>query len=93
MAEAITREMVDLMLDYERLNRQTALIESQLESHQLRVAVTEARYRTGQGSTTSMIGLWQRMEDLAVRGSEKRIEQDQIKRALEILTGETDPIF
>lgn len=92
-AESITRDVIDLVLAHEKLDRQAELIESQLESHLLRVAVAEARYRTGQGATSSMIGLWQRTEDLVTRGSEKRIEQTQVKRALEILMGETDPIF
>ena len=90
VAEALTREVVDLVLDYEQLDRQAELIASQLESHRLRVAVAEARYRTGQGSTSSMIGMWQRTEDLTVRCSEKRIGQAQMGRELEVLTGNED---
>ncbi len=90
VAEELTREVVDLVLDYERLDRQAVLIESQLESHRLRVEVAEARYRTGQGSTNSMIGMWQRTEDLTVRCSEKRIGQAQVERELEVLTGYED---
>ena len=93
VAEGITREVVDLVLEYERLGRQAELIESQLESQQLRVAVTEARYRTGQGLMSSMIGLWQRSEDLMARYQEKRNEQVWVERELEILIGDTDQIF
>ena len=70
VAEGLTRDVVGLVLDYERLDRQAVLIASQLESHRLRVAVAEARYRMGQGATESMIRLWQRTEDLAARCSE-----------------------
>ena len=89
VAEEITREVVELVLEYEQLGRRADLFASQLESHRLRVAVAEARYRTGQGSTSSMIGLWQRTEDLAARCQEKRISQIQTVRELELLVGLT----
>ena len=88
VAEDITREVVGLVLDYEQLDRQAALMASQLESYRLRVAVAEAQYRTGQGSTTTMIGLWQQAEDLAARCQEQRIGQAQNVRELEMLTGD-----
>lgn len=90
VAEGIAREIVDLVMNYERLDRQAILLASQLESHQLQVAVAEARYRTGQGATTSMIGLWQRTVELTARCSEYRIGQAQDIRELEILIGEED---
>lgn len=90
VAEGIAREIVDLVLNYEHLDRQAMLLASQLESHRLQVAVAEARYRTGQGSTTSMIGLWQQTADLAARCSEHRIGQAQDIRNLEILIGESE---
>ena len=88
VAEALTRDVVDLVLDYEQLNRRTDLIASHIESHRLRVAVAESRYRTGQGSTSNMIGLWQRSEDLAGQCQEQQIEQVQVKRELETLVGD-----
>ncbi|MFG6107182.1 hypothetical protein U2F10_33410 [Leptothoe sp. EHU-05/26/07-4] len=90
VTEGIAREIVDLVLNYEHLDRQAMLLVSQLESHRLQVAVAEARYRTGQGATTSMIGLWQRTADLAARCSEYRIGQAQDIQNLEILIGETE---
>ncbi|WP_250565807.1 TolC family protein [Adonisia turfae] len=90
VAEGITREIVDLVLNYEHLDRQAMLLASQLESHRLQVAVAEARYRTGQGTTTSMIGLWQRTAELTARCSEHCIGQAQDIRELEILIGEED---
>ena len=88
VAEGITREVVDLVLNYEMLGRQAALIASQMETHQLQVTVRESAYRTGQGSTESMLSLWQRTEDLEARCLEHRIGQAQSRRELEVLTGE-----
>lgn len=88
VAEEITREVVELVLDYEKLGRRVDLISSQVDSHRLRVLVAEAKYRTGQGSTESMIRLWQRTEDLEARCFEYRIGQAQTRRELEILIGE-----
>ena len=88
IAEEITSDVVDLVLDYEMLGRRADLMRSQIDSHRLRVSVAEAKYRTGQGSTEFMIRLWQRTEDLEARCSESLIGQAQHRRELAILTGE-----
>ena len=89
-AEFIAGEIVGLVLSYEKLDREAELIESQLQNHLLQVAIQEARYRTGQGSTRNMLMLWQRSEDLAARCIERRIGQAQDRRQLEIWIGEAD---
>lgn len=88
-AEA-TGNVVELVLDDEQLGRKAGLIVSQLETHRLRVSVRASAYRTGQGSTESMLRLWQRTEDLAARCQEQRISQVQTVRELEVLLGEND---
>ena len=89
-AQSIAEEVVDLVLDYEKLGREVELIRSQLQSHLLQVGVYEARYRTGLGATSTMIRLWQRTDDLNSRCVEKHIGKDQIVRQLEILIVETE---
>ncbi|MEM9483408.1 MAG: hypothetical protein AAGA83_06920 [Cyanobacteria bacterium P01_F01_bin.116] len=90
VAEGIAQDVVDLVLDYEKLGRQADLIASQLETHRLRVTVRESAYRTGQGSTESMLSLWQRTEDLEARCQERLIGQAQVIRELEVLVDDED---
>ncbi len=90
VAEGIAHEVVGLVLDYEKLDRQADLSASQLETHRLRVTVRESAYRTGQSSTESMLSLWQRTEDLEARCQERLIGQAQVVRELEVLVGGED---
>ncbi|MEL7053986.1 MAG: hypothetical protein AAGM45_19680 [Cyanobacteria bacterium J06588_5] len=87
VAEELTRDVVDLVLKYEKLGREIELVQSQLETHRMRTAVMEAAYRSGGGSTTSMLSVWQRTETLVARAQEKQILQVQIERELETLIG------
>ena len=89
-AEFIAAEVVGLVLSYEKLGREAELIESQLQNHLLQVAIQEARYRTGQGSTRNMLLLWQRTETLEARCAERLIGQSQDRRQLEIWIGESE---
>lgn len=82
----ITREVVDRVLAYEKLDRQLALTVTQHETQQQRQAVMEAAYRTGDGSTSQMLTVWQRAEDIAARLEEQRITQTQYRQQLESLT-------
>lgn len=86
IAENLAREVVEAVLNYERLERELSLIDSQLMTHLQRVGVMEASYRTGQGSTTTMLSVWQRTEELSAALEEKRIAQSQVQRGLEVLT-------
>ena len=70
-------EVLGLVLAYEKLEQQLIGVRSQLTSHRQRVAVLEASYRTGEGSTSQMIGLWQRTEDIEARIRETEISQSQ----------------
>jgi hypothetical protein len=80
-------QVTDLLLGMEKSERQMALLQSQILSHQQRVAVMEAGYRTGQGSTTQMIGVWQQDEDLQSRLTEAQVNREQSVRKLSELTG------
>ena len=87
VAEGLGRDVIRLVLRWERLERDVELLDSQLLTQRQRVSVLEAGYRTGGGSTTSMLSAWQRTEDLAARREEKAIEQSQVKRELAQLVG------
>ena len=87
VAEGLGRDIIRLVLRWERLERDAELLDSQLLTQRQRVAVLEAGYRTGAGSTPSMLSEWQRTEDLAVRRGEKVIEQSQVQRELAQLVG------
>ena len=87
VAEALTREIIDLVLAYEKTVRKGELLASQLETQSQRVAVREATYRTGHSSTESMLSLWQRTDDLEARCGENRIDSQLIVTELEALLG------
>jgi hypothetical protein len=59
VATEVAQQVVEQVLAYERLGRELALLESQIETQQLQQAVLEAAYRTGQGSTVHLLGVWQ----------------------------------
>ena len=85
VAESLAREVVDGVLEYEALGRRLELLESQLETQLQRQAVMEVAYRTGQGSTGTMLSVWQRTEELQAQIEEVGIEREQGVRALEVL--------
>ncbi|MEM8613095.1 MAG: hypothetical protein AAGF93_13830 [Cyanobacteria bacterium P01_H01_bin.105] len=87
-AQHIADDVVGLVLSYEKLGREYELLHSRLKTHLLQVQVMEAQYRTGQGSTSRMLTMWQRTDDLTARCDEKRIGQAQDRRELGILAGE-----
>lgn len=85
VAENLARDIIDAVLCYEKLGREVALIASQLETQQQRrVSIMESAYRTGRGSTTSMLSIWQRTEDLEARQQEQVVLQEQAKQTLDI---------
>lgn len=83
VSEAIAQDIVDLVLDWERLGRRLELMDTQLQTQQQREAVMEAAYRTGSGSTSSMLITWQRTEDMEARLLEWQVEQTQTRQELE----------
>ncbi|MEM6424235.1 MAG: hypothetical protein AAF728_03605 [Cyanobacteria bacterium P01_D01_bin.128] len=85
VAESLGREVIDRVLDYEELDRRLESLNGQLATHEQRVAVYEVKYRTGQGSTTTMLSYWQRTDDLQARIEEVEIDQGQTVRELEVL--------
>ncbi|MFG6100562.1 TolC family protein [Leptothoe sp. ISB3NOV94-8A] len=86
-AQHIADEVVSLVLNYEKLDREYDLLDSRLRTHLMQAQIMEAQYRTGQGSTNRMLTMWQRTDNLKARCDEKRIGQAQDRRELEILTG------
>ena len=87
VAEALARDVVGLVLEYEELGRRIELLDSQLVTQQQRQLILEAQYRTGQGSTTTMLSVWQRTEDLEARRAEKGIDQEQLLTKLARVVG------
>ena len=55
VTEVSASEVIDLVLGWERLERRVELLVSQLQNRTQRETVMEAVYRTGAGSTTSML--------------------------------------
>lgn len=85
VSEAIAQDIVGLVLDWERLERRLALMETQLQTQRQRAEVMEAAYRTGSGSTASMLVTWQRTEDMEAQLLEWQVDQSNIERQLESL--------
>lgn len=91
VTEDTAQTVVDLVLDWESLDRRVGLQIAQLQTQRQREAVVEAGYRTGSGSTTSMLSIWQRTEDLEARLLETEIDKTQIRQELEgIIYGPVD---
>ena len=85
VAESLGQEVIDLVLDYEAQTRRLENLQGQLETQLQRQALMEVAYRTGQGSTTTMLSMWQRTDDLKARLEEVEIRQGQTVRELEVL--------
>lgn len=83
----IHTQVTELVLATEKSSRLVDLLTSQLASHTQRVAVMEAEYRTGEGSTEQMIGLWQQGENLEAKLTEADLEREHSIRRLLELTG------
>ena len=88
VAEGIASDVVDLVLSHDAFIRRGNLAYSRLVTQQQRQVVQEAKYRTGQGSTDSMLRTWQRTEDLKARCEENRISHLQAIQELHIFLGE-----
>jgi outer membrane protein TolC len=80
-------EVLGLVLEVEKGDRQIALLQAQLESQRRRVAIVEVGYRLGQGETTEMMGLWQQTENLRSRLVEVEVGREQGVRRLLQVTG------
>ncbi|NEP18546.1 MAG: hypothetical protein F6J97_16865 [Leptolyngbya sp. SIO4C1] len=85
VAEAQAREVIELVLAYERLERELGLLALQIETQQLQQAVLESAYRTRQGNTVTMLRVWQQTSDLQARYDETIVVQGQIAMELEQL--------
>lgn len=87
VATALAREVIDQVLQYEQMGRQLELLDSQIVTQQHRQAVMEVGYRMGEGTTGTMLTVWQQTEDLEARRVEMAIAQEQVVVELEQLTG------
>lgn len=92
VATALAREVIDQVLQYEQLGRQLELLDSQIVTQRHRQAVMEVGYRMGEGTTGTMLTVWQQTEDLEARRVEMAIAQGRIVAELEqvVGTGEAD---
>ncbi|MBD2425538.1 hypothetical protein [Phormidium sp. FACHB-1136] len=87
VATALTREVVDQVLQYEQVGRQLGLLDTQIVTQRHQQAVMEVGYRMGQGNTNTMLSVWQRTADLEARRDEMGFTQARIVAELEQLTG------
>jgi outer membrane protein TolC len=87
VATALAQQVVERVLTYEQLGRQLELLEGQLQTQRQQVAVMEAAYRLGQGSTLNMLSLWQRTEELEAQRAEVEIQRARGVVELEQLVG------
>ncbi len=90
VAEALAREVVDQVLEYEQLGRRLELLDAQIVTQEQREAVLEVSYRMGEGSTVNMLGIWQQTEDLLAKRAELTITRERLVTELEQLTGVSD---
>jgi hypothetical protein len=87
VAEALAREVVDQVLEYEQLGRRLELLDAQIVTQEQREAVLEVSYRMGEGSTINMLGIWQQTEDMLAKRAELTIARERLVTELEQLTG------
>mgnify|MGYP001791367426 CR=1 FL=1 len=92
VAEDITSDVVDLVLSHNVFIRRGELAYTRLVTQQQREAAQEAKYRTGQSNTDSMLRTWQRTEELTARCEENRISHLRTIQDLYVLVGENPSI-
>ncbi|NJP09650.1 MAG: hypothetical protein HC866_09320 [Leptolyngbyaceae cyanobacterium RU_5_1] len=80
-------DVIDLVLGYEKAERQRSLIQSRILTHRQRVQILEVSYRVGQGTTEGMMNLWQQGEELEVQLTDATVASQQSVRKLLELTG------
>jgi hypothetical protein len=85
---SVRDEVLGLVLEVEKGDRQLELLRSQVESQGRRVAIAEVGYRLGQGETIEMMSLWQQTENLGSRLVEAEVGREQVVRKLLALVGD-----
>ena len=88
VAEDIANDVLDAVLDHQSHTLEGRMLATRVETQRQRQAVTEARYRTGQGSTDAMLRVWQRTEDIVARCDENVIQHQRVIEQLYTLVGE-----
>jgi hypothetical protein len=80
-------QVLAAVLEVERVDRQLDSMKSAQAANAQRLAVIEAGYKFGRGSTAEMIGLWQEAEAEKAQVQEVEVGRSQIIRKLSELTG------
>ncbi len=80
-------KVLRLVLDYEAASRFSALVESQLETHNFSREAFRVRYRFGYGTTEQFLGLGERGERLAEQLVTAQTKRAEAVRQLLQLTG------
>ena len=83
VATALAREVIDQVLQYEQMGRQLELLDSQIVTQRQRQAVMEVGYRMGEGTTGTMLTVWQQTEDLEARRVEMASDRERVVAELE----------
>jgi hypothetical protein len=83
VATALARELIDQVLQYEQMGRQLELLDSQIVTQRQRQAVMEVGYRMGEGTTGTMLTVWQQTEDLEARRVEMASDRERVVAELE----------
>ena len=92
VAEDLAQKVVDLVFEHKTFIRRGYLTYSRLETQRHRQAAQEAKYRTGQTNTDSMLRTWQRTEELEAKCEENRIAHLQTIQELYVFVGENPEI-
>lgn len=77
----------DLVLEVEQRDRRLAVVRTRQAEYRQKLAVMEVSYRTGQGSTSQMMGLWQQGDDLQANLSQAESDRLAAMQKLLNLTG------
>lgn len=75
----LSQEITGLVLDYEKYTRREARVVEQISLQQTRQQVLEVGYRLGEGSTTQMLGVWEKQERLQEQLTNIAANQDETK--------------
>ncbi|NES68899.1 MAG: TolC family protein, partial [Okeania sp. SIO2D1] len=84
---SLEQEVLELLLTYEESTRQRKLTQSQLDTFNQQYEIYRIKYRFGQGSTSELLSLEQRGNQLNTDLTNQTIEQQESIRKLVNLTG------
>jgi hypothetical protein len=82
----VKEQVLGLVLEVERFDRQIEGMKGAQAASSQRLAVIEAGYKFGRGSTAEMIGLWQAAEEEKTKIQKVEVERSQVIQKLSVLT-------